>query len=293
MTGWRFAFSVRWIGYLGIVVVFAAACYFLAMWQLARSAEVHAAVAKIEANYNASPRPVEDILPTHESYSPHQEWTPVLLHGRYLSSEQLLVRNRPRSAGPGFDVLTPLQLEDGSIFIVDRGWVPVGTDQDAPDAVPAPPQGQVSVVARLKASEPIVPGRQPPPAGSGQVGGIQVGEIAKRLDAPVYTGAYGLMASEDPAPSERPAVAPKPTLDQGLNLSYAIQWCIFGILGFFGLGYAIRQEYRRFNSDDPEERAKAEERARRRANRPPTDAEAEDALLEAAGTRAPEAARPR
>jgi cytochrome oxidase assembly protein ShyY1 len=293
VTGWRFAFSARWIGYLGVVVVFAVACYFLALWQLARSAEVQAAVAKIEANYDAQPSPVEDILPTHQSYSPDQEWTPVVLHGSYLSQEQVLVRNRPRSAGPGFDVLTPLRLDDGSVFIVDRGWVPVGSGQDAPDAVPAAPKGPVSVVARLKASEPIVPGRQPPPAGSGQVGGIQLGEIAKTLDAPTYTGAYGLMASEEPAPSERPAAAPKPTLDQGLNLSYAIQWCIFGILGFFGLGYAIRQEYRRFNSDDPDERVKAEERARRRANRPPTDAEAEDAILEASGARAAEAPRSR
>ena len=283
MTGWRFALSVRWAGYLAVVILFAVACYFLAMWQLSRSAEVQAAVAKIAANYEASPQPVDQVLKDLHSYSPDREWLPVVLHGHYLAEEQLLVRNRPRSAGPGFDVLTPLRLDDGSVFIVDRGWVPVGSEQDAPDVVPAAPAGPVTVVARLKASEAVVPGRLPPPAGSGQVSGIQLDEIAKTLDSPTYTGAYGLMASEDPAPAERPAAAPKPTLNEGLNLSYAIQWCIFGVLAFFGLGYGVRQEYRRLNSDDPEEQARASERARRRAAKEPTDAEAEDALLEAAG----------
>jgi len=174
-------------------------------------------------------------------------------------------------------VLTPLQLADGTIFIVDRGWVTTGSKQDAPDVVPAAPSGQVTVVARLKAGEPNLPGRS---ASGNQVATINLHDIATRLDAPVYTGAYGLMASEDPAPDTRPTAVVKPPADEGPHLSYAFQWFVFGVLAFLGLAWAVRQEYRDVNSEDPEEQKRAEERARRRAAKPRTDSEVEDQMLD-------------
>jgi hypothetical protein len=59
-----------------------------------------------------------------------------------------------------------------------------------------------------------------------------------------------------------------------------IQWIIFALIGFFGLGYALRTEYRKLNEDDPAEQARAAERDRRKALRARTDAEIEDDLLE-------------
>ena len=46
--------------------------------------------------------------------------------------------------------LTPLRLDDGSVFVLDRGWVSIGTKQDAPDSVPAAPAGRVAVRALLR-----------------------------------------------------------------------------------------------------------------------------------------------
>ena len=43
------------------------------------------------------------------------------LTGRYLLDEQVLVRNRPLNGQPGFEVLNPLLLDDGTVFVVDRG----------------------------------------------------------------------------------------------------------------------------------------------------------------------------
>jgi hypothetical protein len=59
-----------------------------------------------------------------------------------------------------------------------------------------------------------------------------------------------------------------------------IQWIIFALIGFFGLGYAIRQEYKHRNEDDPSQLAREKERERRRAVRPKWDAEIEDELLD-------------
>jgi hypothetical protein len=52
-------------------------------------------------------------------------------------------------------------------------------------------------------------------------------------------------------------------------------------MGFIGLGWAVRQEYRIANEDDPAERERAAERARRKAAKPRSDAEIEDELLDA------------
>lgn len=279
MNGWRFALTPRWMGYLALAVVFAIVCSMLGMWQFQRRAEARVAIDLVEANYDREPTSVDEVLPTLEDYEPTQEWTPVLLRGEYLINEQMLVRNRPFNGQPGFEVLTPFQLDDGTVFIVDRGWVSIGSRQDTPDAVPEAPQGRVSVVARLKAGEPTLPGRSAP-AGTNQVATIQLEEISERLRLPTYTGAYGLVVSEDPEPAETPIATIKPEPDEGPHLSYALQWFVFALIGFIGLGWALREEYRVVNAADPEEQERAAERARRKARKTPTDAETEDAILD-------------
>jgi len=278
--GWRFAFSRRWLGYLAFAIVFAIACGFLSNWQLSRSKEAAAANALIAQNFDSKPVALTDELPTLGSFSPKQEWTRVTVTGTYERDQQLLVRNRPFNGSPGFEVLTPLRTADGALFVVDRGWVPTGNKTDSPDHVPAAPAGTVTVVARLKGSEPSIPGRT---ATGDQVGTIQLSVVKQKLGgADVYTGAYGLLDSEDPAPATAPTptVTTAPTQDEGLHWSYMIQWIIFALIGFFGLGYALVTEYRKLNSDDPAEKARAAERERRRRAKR-TDADVEDELLDA------------
>ena len=277
MIGWKFAFSRRWAGYLVLTILFAAVCSGLGVWQLARRAEALAEIARVDANFDASPVPVVDALPTLESFDESQKWLPVSLDGTYLTDEELLVRNRPLDINPGFEVLTPLRLADGSVFVVDRGWLPTGENQDAPDAVPAAPSGPVTVVARLKAGEPSLAGRT---AHGNQIATINLTDVAKRVGEPTYTGAYGLLLSEVPAPAERPVAVTRPVRDEGPHLSYAFQWFVFALLAFVGLGWAIRQEYRTVNADDPEERERSAERERRKAAKPRSDAEVEDELLD-------------
>ncbi len=281
MTGWRFAFSRRWLGYIAFAIVFAIACGGLSAWQLARSKEAAQANALLDSNFNSHAVPLGQELPTLTSYSKDQEWRRVTVTGTYVRDDELLVRNRPLDSTPGFEVLTPLRLADGSLFIVDRGWVPTGTRTDAPDVVPSAPSGQVTVVARLKSGEPRLDGRT---ATGNQVATIELPDIKARIGGDVYTGAYGLLDSQSPAPASAPTptVTAPPTQDEGLHWSYMIQWIIFALIGFFGLGYALLTEYRKLNEDDPAEQARAAERERRKALKARTDAEAEDDLLDAA-----------
>ena len=278
MSNWRFVISKRWFGYLAVAVVFAVVCVLLSNWQVSRLEEKRLENSRVLDNYENDPIALNDALVTPEAWQDDQEWTPVQMTGSYLVDEQVLVRNRPRNGQPGFEVLTPLQLTDGSVFVIDRGWLPTGNAQDLPDVVPAPPTGEVTVTARLKPGEPALPGRS---AAEGQIATVELSQFADRIDAPVYTRAYGLMASETPPPAEdRPLPAFKPELDEGSHLSYALQWIVFGLLGFAFLGYAIREEYRHLNADDPEEQARAAERERKRVARR-TDSDVEDDILDA------------
>lgn len=278
MRNWRFAFSRRWFGYLAVAVVFAIVCVLLSNWQLSRLEEKRLENSRVIENYDSDPVPLDEVLTDREGWSEEDTWTPVRMTGSYLEDEQVLVRNRPRNGQPGFEVLTPLQLTDGSVFIVDRGWLPTGNAQDLPDVVPAPPTGEITVTARLKPGEPALQGRG---AAAGQIATVELAQFADRIDAPVYTAAYGLLESEDPAPADaRPLPAFKPELDEGSHLSYAFQWLVFGLLGFAFLAYAVREEYRHLNADDPAEQARAAERARKRAARR-TDADVEDDIVDA------------
>jgi cytochrome oxidase assembly protein ShyY1 len=168
----------------------------------------------------------------------------------------------------------PLRLADGSVFVVDRGWVAVGRNQDRPDSVPAPPTGRVTVVARLRPSEAARPGDPP----TGEVQAIDVPGIAARLGAPAWTGAYGLLRSESPSVAVSPAAYPEPSVDEGMHLSYAFQWIFFAVVGFGLLGWSIRRDLR--DAGDEAVLAADERAARRRAARAPSDESAEDALLD-------------
>jgi cytochrome oxidase assembly protein ShyY1 len=260
-----------------MAVVFAVACVFLSRWQFTRNNETVVAKNLLDHNYAAAAVPLAELLPTKTAYTANEAWREVTMKGHYEPKGQLLVRERSYGSNPGFEVLTPFRLVDGSVFVIDRGWLPVGTKQEAPDEVPAPPTGVVVVTARLQGSETSLPGRTAP---SGEIAEINLPTVEKLTGTSVYTGAYGLLMTEKPAPATRPVKAVKPTIDNGPFLSYAYQWILFAILGFVGLFWALRQEYRVQNADDPAERVRAASREARVRARTRTRPEIEDAQIE-------------
>jgi len=137
----------RWGVYTLIAIGFAIACAFLSHWQFERNESRAEQIALVEQNYDAPAVPLADLLGADDVLDPEDEWRPVTLQGEYLADEQLLVRNRPHGGTSAFEVLVPFRDTDGRVLIVDRGWVPPG-ESDVPDAVPAPPSGEVTVTVR-------------------------------------------------------------------------------------------------------------------------------------------------
>lgn len=248
--------ALRWAGYVAVAIAFAVACAFLSNWQFTRNEDRSAQLALVEANYDAEPAELDELLPRGGALDPADEWHPVTMTGEYLAGDQVLVRNRPHGGTSAFEVLVPFRTTDGRVFVVNRGWVPPGRDSPEPDAVAAPPAGTVTVVARLKPAEAApTSGRSAP---EGQVPTISLDLVAAEagLTGDVVTSAYGLLVSEDPAPAEALGALPTPSEDPGPHLSYAIQWILFAIMGFVFIWYMIRTE-RRHRREDEEDAAAA------------------------------------
>jgi cytochrome oxidase assembly protein ShyY1 len=270
----------RWRRSLVLAIAFAVGCGLLSWWQFSRRAETAEANALITANASAPAAQLTDLVRSRTAYGPDVQWRTVQVQGTYLTRDQLLVRNRVDPDGdPGFEVLTPFRLADGTVFVLDRGWVSIGTKQDRPDSVPAAPSGAVTVLARLQGNEGPLAGRTAPP---GEIPSIDLEAVAKQVGLPTYVGAYGQVRSESPAvapvPQRLEPQAADTGVDEGTHLSYGIQWILFALLGFGALGWSIRRDL--LDAGD-EAVVAAEGRAvARRARRAPSDESVEDELVD-------------
>jgi cytochrome oxidase assembly protein ShyY1 len=137
-----------------------------------------------------------------------------------------------------------------------------------PKTNPAPASGEYELVVRVRASEEDL-GRQE----TTSLASIDLAEVAQRLGSDlVITDFYGRLALENPQNSELPMPMPKPSLNEGNHLSYAIQWIIFGLMAFGAFIWAYRNDRRLL----AEQRGEIPKRNRRKGQAE-RDAEFEDA----------------
>lgn len=238
----------RWLRGLALAVLVALVCCALGRWQWHRREERLAANAPLVQNYDRPAAPVGSVLPEGAQLATSAVWTPVRVTGTYDADATVLVRNRPRDDQFGYEVLVPLVQSDGTALLVDRGWLPAGDDSaERPDTVPAPPQGEVTVVARLRTWEDDKRGRVP----AGQVTSIARDTVTAAVeqsvdDPPRLLGGYALLATETPAsgvePTTVPLAAERPEVDEGPHLAYTVQWFGFALTALVVWVVAGRRE---------------------------------------------------
>ena len=280
----------RAVGLVVLGVVLAVACTFLGRWQWHRHVWRDAQIAVAEANYDAAPVPLAEVVtgPSDE-LADDEQWLPVTVVGTYLPDATVLLRNRPVDGQAVYHVLVPFQESGpgGALLVVDRGWVQTGEDASAAVSVPAPPAGEVTLVARLRPAEAASDR-----TGDGYAQSIEPAQVlaaggASAASSDVYAHVYVQRMSEDPAPTSVPGDLPAPDLDPGSHLSYAFQWWVFALGALIGFSWLARRELledrepRRQSGGQPGGPAPAEPsppRPRRREGR--AEAE-EDALIDA------------
>lgn len=255
------------MGYVVIALVFATACVVLSNWQFARRAEAATKVLLVETNYDAPTRPATEVLTSLDQFDRSTMWLPVTAEGHYLPEFATLVRNRVINNEAGFDSVVPFLMNDGSVVVIDRGWVPASGGDEPAHAVPLPLTSQTTITLRLRASEPQIQGQQ---STAVSIPTLNVESLSQRWNLPTYTALYGELVTETPAVGSFGTLAVKPELTEGNHLSYALQWIAFAVMGFVGLGWIITRE---------RQIARTGEQSRRRKT-PSRDESEEDLIIE-------------
>lgn len=215
----------RWRGWLVIVATVGAALLTarLGWWQLDRAAQKQALQAAIAA------RGAEPVLDGPAVLAPvgadpavaaAQEHRRARVAGRWLADHTVHLDNRQMDGRPGFFVLGALQLDDGSVLLVQRGWrVRDFVDRSRLPPLPTP-DGPVVIEGRLTRG----------PARLYEFDGAASGPIRQNLDLSSYARETGLalrpllLLQTSPADDGLRRDWPAPAVDVHKHYGYAFQW---------------------------------------------------------------------
>ena len=166
---------------------------------------------------------------------------PVTAAGRTCRDEQLVVVNRSQNGLAGEIVVTPLQLADGRILLVSRGFVPL--EPAEPPA--APPATSSSRAGCSRASSARTGGLSDPATGDlAEAQRVDIERLAPQLPGEVVPMYVELTASDPPEAEPYPQPLTLPELTDGPHLSYAVQWFIFAAAVAVGWVLAVRNSVR-------------------------------------------------
>ncbi len=149
----------------------------LGFWQLDRARQKDAIAASIEAKAVMPP------LDTAALGGPEHIHRLAQVVGRWRPDTLVYLENRPMNGQAGFVVLTALELPDGRLVLVQRGWQPRNLrDRTLVQPVPTPPTHAVRVHARVA----------PPPSRLLDFEGGSQGQVRQNIELKTYAEEFGL-----------------------------------------------------------------------------------------------------
>jgi len=225
-----------------LVLAVAVVCIALGNWQLSRLAEVRATNALLAERLEAPALELADLLgPDAGSVDEEAlEFRSVTATGVFRPQQEVLQRNREHQGQQGFHLLTPLELQNGEVVLVRRGWVPA-TYSDPPVSVAAPPEGAVTVTGILErpVAQPGFGARDPEEGQLDRVFHTDTQRLDRQIDGELFPMVFRLETQDPPlndGPGEFPLAIVSPQLDEANHLSYALQWFSFAGLALITYG---------------------------------------------------------
>lgn len=249
---YRFLLRPKWIAFHLLCALTVAGMVWLAFWQIRRLHQHDAFVDEVRRRTAQEIVPLDSLTPKGSTLPAATEWRRVNATGTWIPEPTFEVVNVSQNGRSGHDAVAGLQLADGSVLVVNRGFVA----GDA--ALPPLPSGPVTVTGRLRAS-------QTAGALQGADNGAQRLTQIRRVDLKALAPQFGTRAMQplfldqlSSTPSE-PSLEPVvfPDLNGGPpHLSYAVQWFIFSLSVIAGWVLAVRKSLSA-RSGEPKRRRKA------------------------------------
>lgn len=211
----------------------------LGVWQVERRAWKLDLIARVDQRVAA-----EAVAPPSDwarVNADRDEYRHVRVSGRFLNDREAQVV-ASTAKGAGYWVLTPLQAEDGSVVLVNRGFVPT-ENRDPATRAAGQVEGPVTVTGLLRITEP-------------KGGFLRSNEPAAERwysrDVAAIAAARGLTnaapyfidADATPNPGGLPIGGLTVIAFPNSHLVYAITWFGLAAALAFGVGYAVRSERR-------------------------------------------------
>lgn len=237
----RAAFSRRWLLTTFLVLAGTALCVRLGIWQLDRLTLRRAFNARYLESAAALPltlsaAPAEDLT--------QMEYRAVTVTGRYDPANQVVLRNQFHNGQPGYFLLTPLILSDGTGILIERGWIPAEGNAALADWRQYDQPGEVTLsgILRLGQTAPEL-GGVPDPEGPGRLefwNLVNLERIASQLPYPLMP--VFVQPELDPTLTAPPyPYQPQIEISEGPHQGYALQWFTFATLLFFGYPFFLRK----------------------------------------------------
>lgn len=221
MAGWRSRLVV-----LLAALVTAAVTARLGVWQMDRAAQKKALQQSVDAR-RTMPAVSGAELARDAAAVPGQVHRQVELQGRWHPEATVFLENRQMQGRPGFFVVTPLVLDDGTAVMVQRGWLPRDPLDRTRVSAPALAEGRVQVSGRIA----------PPPSRLYEFDGAASGPIRQNLDVVTFAREFRLelrplsvlqtapqTAPQTPADDSLLRDWPAPAADVHKHHGYAAQW---------------------------------------------------------------------
>ena len=232
--------TARWLISHVFVATMVVVMVGLGFWQLQRLGERRDANDEVRAALDAPEVMIEDVLDGTEAVI---EQRAVVLEGEYRPELEFFVANRSLDGAPGSWLVTPLELADGTVVAVARGFVPrlwvAGIDERDASA----PEGEVAVAGRLHTS---VGGGRSADTDDGErpeLSRLDLDEAGEALDV-VLAPVWVQLTEQQPTAGELPVPVPPPGLDEGPHLSYAFQWFFFATGTVVAYAAILRRRWR-------------------------------------------------
>jgi surfeit locus 1 family protein len=207
----------------------------LGIWQLDRAAQKEQREQAIQQRQGL-PALNEAELPSSATSLEPRLWRRVELAGRWVADQTIYLDNRQMRGRPGFVVVTPLMLSDGSAVLVQRGWQPRDSDDRTKLTQPPTPSTEQWVMGRMA----------PPPSRLYEFDSAAAGRIRQNVDVDAFAAETGLRLRPmsilmlEPTRSAHESVEdgllrdwPQPAVDVHKHYGYAFQWFALAALTLF------------------------------------------------------------
>ncbi len=225
----------RWIGFTCLVIVAIIGFGLLSRWQWARAEEHRTERISIEQGY---------VVPGESNnVTGFDEFSRVSMIGKFVPASTQLIRQRPLDGGNGYWVMSAFQPQDAppsSLVWILRGWLGASTQANTAPEIPAIPVGTIRLEGVIRLFEVAKDSGQGLPLNV--ISAMSPSDLERSAQIPGSTFQNRVVQITASEPTDALIPIPVPSVDEGQNISYAVQWILFALVAIIGWFIFLRRE---------------------------------------------------